>query len=146
MKLVQNQEYKDWLIDLKRRIKGSQLKAAASVNSELIMMYWDLGRQIVEKQQSTKWGSGFMDQLSKDLMTEFSEMGGFSRSNLFAIRKFYLFYSQSISIVHQPVGQLKKQTVHLVGGLLKTEEEQNSNAHNHLEILTLCCQLPWIKK
>jgi hypothetical protein len=62
--LLTNKDYKTWLIDLKSKIQQSQIKAALAVNSQLIQLYWDLGRQIVEKQETAKWGSGFIDQLS----------------------------------------------------------------------------------
>jgi predicted nuclease of restriction endonuclease-like (RecB) superfamily len=106
--LLTNQEYKNWLIELKLKIQQSQIKAALAVNSQLIQLYWDLGKQIVEKQETAKWGSGFIDQLSKDLKSEFPDMNGFSRSNLFAIKNFYLFYSQGVTIVQQVVGQLEQ--------------------------------------
>jgi len=80
--LIINKDYKNWLVELKLKIKQSQIKTALSVNSELIMLYWDLGKQIVDKQQNTAWESGFIDQLSKDLKAEFPEMSGFSRTNL----------------------------------------------------------------
>jgi len=122
-------EYRDWLSELKSQIKKSQIKAAVSVNSQLIMLYWNLGRQIVEKQEQSKWGSKIIEQLSKDLKTEFPDVAGFSRTNLFRIIKFYKFYSQlelSLSkpivaqpvrqigneIVPQPVGQINKQNNH----------------------------------
>jgi predicted nuclease of restriction endonuclease-like (RecB) superfamily len=108
--LLNNQEYKNWLVELKSKVQQSQIKAALAVNSQLIQLYWDLGKQIVEKQETAKWGSGFIDQLSKDLKSEFPDMSGFSRSNLFAIKNFYLFYSQGVTIVQQLVGQLE-QTV-----------------------------------
>jgi hypothetical protein len=50
-------EYRDWLRDLKQQIKTGQIKAALSVNSQMIMLYWDMGKQIVEKQKKTQWGS-----------------------------------------------------------------------------------------
>lgn len=89
-------EYHDWLRNLKQQIKTGQIKAALSVNSQMIMLYWDLGRQIVEKQEHAKWGSGFIEQLSKDLKAEFPEMKGFSSTNLHYCRRFYKFYSQQI--------------------------------------------------
>ena len=64
-----------------------------------------MGKQIVEKQENTKWGSGFVDQLSKDLKSEFPDMGGFSRSNLFSIKKFYLFYRNEFLIHQQLVNE-----------------------------------------
>jgi hypothetical protein len=85
-------EYDDWLKYLKQQIKQTQIKASISVNSQLIMLYWDLGRQIVEKQDKAKWGSKFIEQLSRDLKAEFPEMTGFSKDNLFQIKRFYQFY------------------------------------------------------
>jgi len=55
----------------------------------MIMLYWDLGRQITEKQENARWGSGFIEQLSRDLRVEFPEMTGVSRTNLFRMKKFY---------------------------------------------------------
>ena len=90
--LFNNSDYKNWLVDLKSKIKQSQIKAALAVNSQLILLYWELGKQIVEKQQNSKWGSGFIDQLSKDLKAEFPEMSGLSVGNLRYCKVFYLFY------------------------------------------------------
>lgn len=102
-----NQEYKQWLIDLKKRIRQSQLKAAVKVNSELIILYWSMGKDIVEKQEKAKWGNGFITQLSRDLKEEFPNMQGFSKRNLELIRQWYLFYNQETPIAKQPVSQLK---------------------------------------
>ena len=102
-----NQEYKQWLIDLKKRIRQSQLKAAVKVNSELIILYWSMGKDIVEKQEKAKWGNGFITQLSRDLKEEFPNMQGFSKRNLELIRQWYLFYNQEIPIAKQAVSQLK---------------------------------------
>jgi predicted nuclease of restriction endonuclease-like (RecB) superfamily len=91
--VIKLSEYSDWLRDLKQQIKTGQIKAALSVNSQMIMLYWDLGRQIAEKQEKSQWGSGFIEQLSKDLREEFPEMKGFSYDNLIYMRRFYLFYA-----------------------------------------------------
>lgn len=106
MSLSTNSDYKNWLIELKANIKRSQIKAALAVNSELIQLYWDLGKQIVEKQKHAQWGSGFIDQLSKDLKDEFPEMGGFSAKNLRYCRAFYEYYSNS-PIWQQVVAKLE---------------------------------------
>lgn len=104
---ILNPDYRNWLVGLKQTIKQSQIKAALSVNSELIRLYWELGRQIVEKQENTSWGSGFIEQLSKDLKEEFPEMKGFSKRNIELIRQWYLFYNESLLITKQVVSQLK---------------------------------------
>jgi predicted nuclease of restriction endonuclease-like (RecB) superfamily len=103
--IIKLSEYRDWIGELKEQIQRSQIKAALSVNSQLIMLYWDLGRQIVEKQEHSKWGSGFIEQLSKDLRETFPDSGGFSADNLKYMRIFYKFYSQ-VQITEQPVQQL----------------------------------------
>jgi len=111
--IIKHSEYSDWLRDLKRQIKTGQIKAVLSVNSQMIMLYWDLGRQIAEKQEKAQWGSGFIEQLSKDLREEFPEMTGFSITNLKYCRRFFKFYSQKtednivILIRPQPEGELQ---------------------------------------
>lgn len=106
-----NADYKQWLIDLKKRIRQSQLKAVVKVNSELISLYWSMGEDIVEKQEKAKWGDGFITQLSKDLKEEFPNMQGFSVRNIKYIRQWYLFYNQKDKIGQQPVAQLDKEKV-----------------------------------
>ncbi len=91
--LNKEDDYKKLLIDLKTKIRQSQIKASIAVNSELIQLYWELGNIIVEKQAQSKWGSGFIEQLSKDLRNEFPDMGGFSISNLRYCKTFYTFYA-----------------------------------------------------
>ena len=94
-------EYKYWFIDLKKRILQSQIKAAVKVNSVLLLLYWDLGHDIVMRQMETAWGSRFFERLSKDLMIEFPDMKGFSVVNLTYCKRFYLFYTQDNSILYQ---------------------------------------------
>jgi predicted nuclease of restriction endonuclease-like (RecB) superfamily len=108
---LQSQEYTDWLRALKVRVRQVQLKAAVAVNQELLKFYWELGADIVERQENAAWGDGFLQQLSKDLRVEFPQMKGFSLSNIKYIRQWYLFYSDVGSIGQQPVGQLTKQPV-----------------------------------
>lgn len=101
-----NAEYKQWLTDLKLRIRQSQLKAAVKVNTELIELYWSMGKDIVEKQKDAEWGDGFIKQLSTDLKEEFPNIQGFSERNLKYIRQWYLFYNQENTIGQQAVAQL----------------------------------------
>ena len=87
-------EYRQWLIDLKRRIRQSQIKAAVRINNELLRLYWDLGHDIVVRQMEAAWGSRFFEKLSKDLMIEFPGLKGFSSTNLKYCKRFFLFYTQ----------------------------------------------------
>ena len=95
-------EYKTWLIELKAKIRSTQMKAVLKVNSALINFYWELGKMISEKQ--AKWGSKFLETLSNDLKSEFLNMQGFSVTNLKYCQSFYNFYGESIS--QQPVDQI----------------------------------------
>ena len=105
------QDYRQWLTELKENIRKSQIKAAIAVNSELIHLYWSLGEQIVEKQQNAQWGSGFIEQLSKDLQAEFPDIKGLSAVNLRRCKRFYLFYNQENTIWSQLVTKLSDSTI-----------------------------------
>jgi predicted nuclease of restriction endonuclease-like (RecB) superfamily len=97
--IIEDNNYRNWILDLKNRIKTSQIKASLAVNSELIRLYWDIGMRINNLQINSKYGDGVIKQIAKDLKTEFSEMTGFSRSNLFAMKRFYLYYfNESVKI------------------------------------------------
>jgi len=104
-----DEDYKNWIVEIKSKIRSAQMKAALSVNAALIEFYWDLGKMIAEKQASSSWGNKLVEQVARDLRSEFTEMKGLSRSNLFYARQFYLFYKDSI--VQQPVGQINQQLV-----------------------------------
>ena len=133
--LIKHSEYRDWLRDLKQQIKTGQIKASLAVNSQMIMLYWDLGRQIVEKQENAKWGSGFIEQLSKDLKEEFPEMTGFSYDNLRFVRRFYLFYSsKSEQLVPKLGNQIMKQLVSLLPVENSEKSEQLVSKIQQLEI------------
>ena len=96
-----SKEYGQWLAEIKKQIRRSQIKAAVKVNTELLKLYWNLGKEISEKQMDTAWGSRFFDALSRDLKAEFPDMQGFSPTNLKYCKRFYLFYIQSDIIRHQ---------------------------------------------
>jgi predicted nuclease of restriction endonuclease-like (RecB) superfamily len=97
-----NQDYKNWIVEVKQKIRSSQIKAAIAVNTALIEFYWDLGKMISEKENI--WGSKLLEKISRDLKEEFPDMRGFSRINLFYCKQFYLFYKNQF--VQQPVEQI----------------------------------------
>lgn len=104
-----NGQYIIWILDLKQKIQQSQIKAVIQVNSALIEMYWDLGKEITERNFENSYGSGFFSQLSKDLRSEFPEIKGFSESNLKYCKRFYLFYNQDDENRQQLVDDLSNQ-------------------------------------
>ncbi|MFN9728146.1 YhcG family protein [Acidovorax sp.] len=99
-------DYRAWLGDLKARFRQVQLKAAVAVNTELLQFYWALGTDIVAKQATQAWGSGFLEKLSQDLMQEFPEMKGFSKRNLELIRQWHRYWTSDAAIAKQAVAQL----------------------------------------
>lgn len=102
--MILDAEYKEWFLGLKSKIRSMQLKAAVAVNGALIEFYWELGRMITEKQSQTKWGDKLIDQVARDLKTEFPDMAGLSNSNLKYCKRFYTFYQSSMG--QQAVDQI----------------------------------------
>jgi predicted nuclease of restriction endonuclease-like (RecB) superfamily len=100
------QKYTNWLFELKHKINQARYKTALSVNADLIALYWEIGKEIVSKELNASWGGSLIDKLSRDLTLEYPDMKGFSRRNLYAIRQFYLFFSQRFEFVPQPVAQI----------------------------------------
>ena len=99
--------YVEFLAELKISIRSAQIKAAVSVNRELVLLYWDIGRQIVERQKTEKWGTHVIGRLALDLQKEFPGVGGFSEGNLRRIRAFYRAYSSKFPIRAQAVRELR---------------------------------------
>lgn len=75
-------DYADWLANIKTRVATARQRAALAANAELIQLYWQIGRDILERQQSAQWGDKVLDRLSSDLREAFPDMKGFSSRNL----------------------------------------------------------------
>lgn len=118
-------DYKQWLSEIKQHIRQSQIKAAVRVNTELLRLYWHLGKEIAERRAEAKWGNGFFNTLSCDLKADFPDMQGFSPTNLKYCKRFYLFYSQSDTIHHQVGDELISPIFSIPW-------------RHHIEILTKC--------
>ena len=99
-------DYAQFLAGLKTRIRTAQVKAALSVNREMIALYFDVGRLLVEKQENAGWGDAILDQISRDLKSEFPDIKGFSRSNLAYMRQFFVAYRDQGEFVQQAVRQI----------------------------------------
>lgn len=91
---VTNVNYSEMLVAIKNRIRSSQYEALRSVNKELIKLYWDIGREIAERQKNHNWGKSIVEQLAQDLHSEFPKVTGFSSRNIWYMRNFYLCYCQ----------------------------------------------------
>ena len=86
-------DYADWIADIKSRYRSAQVKAAVKVNAEKLLFNWQLGRDLVQKKAEERWGAGVVEQVSLDLKREFPDAEGFSTSNLWYMKKWYLFYA-----------------------------------------------------
>ncbi len=85
---LESAEYVQLLDELKSRVRGARLRASLAANRELVLLYWSIGRDILQRQQAQGWGAKVIDQLSRDLRAEFPGIKGFSSRNLKYMRSF----------------------------------------------------------
>lgn len=110
-------DYALFLTDLKKRIRSARLSAGRVVNREMILLYWDIGQSIVEKQTRRGWGESVVVTLSRDLRAEFPWTTGFSVQNLWRMRQFFLehtspaFLSQAVRVLPHSKGVLSRKEV-----------------------------------
>ena len=97
--------YVDWLASLKTKISNAQLRATFAVNKELVLLYWQIGNEILSRQNQQGWGAKVIEKLAFDLKNSFPQMKGFSRSNLLYMRSFAETWCDQ-EIVQQLVGKL----------------------------------------
>ena len=98
-------DYGDWLTDLKKRIHAERLRIVIASNAAMVLLYWDIGAQILKKQNNQGWGAKIIDRLSYDLRQQFPEMKGFSPRNLKYMRSFSAAWPER-TIVQRCVAQL----------------------------------------
>ena len=99
-------DYPEFLRNLKAKIQARQTRAILAVNRELIALYWEIGQQIVERQETAGWGDAVITQLERDLKREMPDLEGFSRRNLYRMRSLYLAYREQGETVPQLVAQV----------------------------------------
>lgn len=106
-------DYVAWLSEIKQRYHSAQIKAAVKVNTEKLAFNWSVGRDLVIRKAEEKWGSGVVEQLSFDLRDAFPNEKGFGTTNLWAMKKWYLFFSSTDAIekLHQVGGELQKSNI-----------------------------------
>jgi len=95
---IDKAEYKKFVIEIKEKIYQSQLQAMKAVNTELLALYTNIGKSIIEKQNLYGWGKSIVENLSKDLQKEFPGVNGFSTRNLWRMRGFYLEYKDNTKL------------------------------------------------
>lgn len=105
MLLQNDQSYLEWVSQLKNRIQNAQLRASLAVNRELVLLYWHIGSEILDRQKAQGWGSKVIEQLAKDLKNAFPDMTGLSRTNLLYMRLFADSWRNE-EFVQQAAGQI----------------------------------------
>lgn len=137
-----DREYMQWLRDIKSRYRNAQIKAAVKVNAEQLLFNWQLGRDLVERKAEEKWGTGVVEQLSLDLQAAFPESKGFSTTNLWRMKQWYLFYSTEREKLPQLVGELQLSGTQSIIKLPQHVTELGILAYvpwgHHAEILAKC--------
>ena len=103
-----DQEYTQWLGEVKARYRNAQIKAAYKVHVEQLAFNWQMGRDLVLRKAEERWGAGVVEQISLDLQAAFPEAKGFSVTNLKYMRQWYLFYSQNTEKLAQVARELQR--------------------------------------
>lgn len=103
--LSNNEEYKHLINSLLQRIKQTRMQTAIGVNSQLIKLYWSIGKDIVKMQEHNAYGDALIYQLSEDLQREFPDIKGFSYRNLHYMKNMYLTFNQVDTNLPQPVAE-----------------------------------------
>ncbi len=149
-------DYVDWISEVKHRYRSSQVKAAVKVNAEKLLFNWQLGRDLVQKKAEERWGAGVVEQVSLDLKREFPNAEGFSVRNLWYMKQWYSFYTQGDTQILQRLGaelqNLKNQhetKLHQLGAEITDEKLYHVGKEfplpfalipwrHHVEIITKC--------
>ncbi len=150
-KLIPSPDYAAWLREVKSRILSARISAARAVNRELILLYWDIGRGIVEKQEDLGWGKAVVETLSRDLKIEFPQMTGFSSDNLWRMRQFYSGYSSheflsqaSKGLKHLKIAEFLEQTVPELRDRIAGEVLEHAVPENLAQVVRdLVSLVPW---
>lgn len=151
-----DQEYVQWLGEIKARYRRAQIKASIKVNAEQLIFNWQLGRDLVIRKAEERWGAGVVEQISLDLQAEFPESKGFSTTNLWYMKQWYQFYSTAIPKLQQLAGELQlpdnqdgKKLQQLVGEIQQFDESKEQGMGlpglfmcvpwgHHIQILSKC--------
>jgi len=142
-------DYAAWLSDIKQRYHSAQIKATIKINTEKLRFNWSVGRDLVIRKAEERWGAGVVEQLSLDLQEAFPKDKGFGTTNLWAMKKWYLFFSDSDAMekLHQLGGELQKSNIpriikpHQIGGEIDSDFPLILGLvpwRHQVEILTKC--------
>ena len=122
-------DYPAFLAAMKDRILCASISAARAVNRELILLYWDIGRGIAEKQQTAGWGDAVVERFAADLRAEFPDMRGFSARSIWEMKRLYLACSEP-EFLQQVVAEIRRNKKKAHSGLLQQAVAESRRAEN----------------
>jgi len=113
------------LAALKDRVRATQFRAARAANTEVLRLYWSIGHDILDRQQTAGWGSKIVDRLAADLRQEFPDQRGWSRRNLLYMRKVAEVWPTEPEFVQHAAAQLPWTHIHVLLDRLDTRDERD---------------------
>ncbi len=137
--ITEDELYRKWISEISKRFKNFQIKASVQVNTEMLLFYWSLGRDIDKLKAESRWGTGFIRTLSEDLHRELPDVRGFSRTNLFYIINFYKLYKE-LDFVPQAEGNSNQVIVPQVEG---QSDHRSLQVQNSKADISPIFSIPW---
>ncbi|MDP3466083.1 MAG: PDDEXK nuclease domain-containing protein [Sulfuricurvum sp.] len=124
--------YLDFITELKQKISSAKNKAIVSINTTMLELYFEIGKNIILKQESLGWGKSVVEQMAKDLQDEFGAKSGYSTQNLWYMRQFYLIYKDNLNL-QQLVGEIPWGHNILIFSKCKDEDERKYYLSNTIQ-------------
>ena len=118
---ILDKDYQQWVQELCKRYRQSQIKAAIRVNQEMIQFYWELGKDIVALKAESRWGDKVMNRLSTDLRSAMPEMTGLTQRNIYYCKQFYLLFSPALKSLPQIGAKSTEENLPQVGAQILSE-------------------------
>lgn len=140
-------EYMEWLLEVKKRYRNAQIKAAVKVNSEQLLFNWQLGRDLVLRRTEEKWGKGIVEQVSLDLQDAFPGVKGFSARNLWFMKQWYTFYSskpEAASLVLELDEKIQVNSEKLKQVASEIQNQKLKQAASELQFPSVFGYVPWM--
>ena len=141
-----DQEYVQWLSEIKNRYRNAQIKASVRVNAEQLRFNWELGRDLALRKAEERWGTGVVEQVSLDLQAAFPESKGFSPTNLWRMKQWYLFYSgasEKLAQLGRELQQSKNQQHIKVAQLRRVFQEEDEGRRDAMPLPAFFALVPW---
>ena len=141
--MTADNEYIEWLADVKARFRQSQIKASVRVNTTMLEFYWSVGRDLVRLRAEERWGAGVVKQFALDMRQAFPNETGFSDTNVKYMKRWYSFYFERVTKGQQVADQLAgdEKSQRLVGQIEVAEKGQQ--VADQLEMPEVFGKVPW---